>query len=138
MGIILDSSILIALERQARGSAAIPSSWLEQEVGIAAITAAELIAGVERADALHRPRRSAFVEGILATIPIVPFDLTAARLYAQIDADLANAGTPIDRADLQIAVTALARGWAVATLNTPDFARVPGLTVIGLDDLEGR
>jgi len=138
MGIILASSILIALERQARGSAAIPSSWLEEEVGIAAITAAELIAGIERADALQRPRRSAFTEGILATIPTVPFDLTAARLHAQIDADLANAGTPIDRADLQIAVTALARGWAVATLNTPDFARVPGLTVIGLDDLEGR
>ena len=68
----------------------------------------------------------------------MPFDLTAARLYAQIDADLANAGTPIDRADLQIAVTALARGLAVATLNTPDFAQLPGLTVIGLDDLEGQ
>ncbi len=132
MGIILDSSILIGLERQFRDSG-VPPSWLEQEVAIAAITAAELLAGVQRADAAHRPRRSAFVEGILATVPTVPFDLTAARLYAQIEADLATAGTPVDRSDLHIAATALARGWSVATLNRADFARVPGLGVIGLE-----
>ena len=132
MGIILDSSILIGLERQFRDSG-VPPSWLEQEVAIAAITAAELLAGVQHADAAHRPRRSAFVEGILATVPTVPFDLTAARLYPQIEAYLATAGTPVDRSDLQIAATALARGWSVATLNRADFARVPGLRVIGLE-----
>jgi len=59
--------------------------------------------------------------------------LTAARLYAQIEADLATAGAPVDRSDLQIAATAMARGWSVATLNRADFARVPGLGVIGLE-----
>jgi tRNA(fMet)-specific endonuclease VapC len=140
MGIILDSSVLIRLERQA---ASIPSDWFEQELSdwfeqelaIAAATAAELLAGVERADDAHRAARSAYVEGILAIIPTVPFDLTIARLYAQVEAQLASSGTPIDRADLAIAVTALSRGWAVATLNTADFTRVPGLAVISLEEL---
>ena len=109
--------------------------WFEEELGLAAMTAAELLAGVHRADTVHRARRSAFVEGILAAIPTLPFDLTAARLYAQIEADLFRAGTSIDHADLQIAATALVRGWAVATLNVADFARVPGLRVLGPEGL---
>jgi predicted nucleic acid-binding protein len=32
---------------------------------------------------------------------------------------------------LQIAATALARGWAVATHDQADFARVAGLEVLG-------
>jgi predicted nucleic acid-binding protein len=72
----------------------------------------------------------------VAAIPTIPFDLTAARLYAQIEAQLVSAGTPIDRADLEIAVTALARGWSVATLNRVDFERVPSLVVIGLDEIK--
>lgn len=61
---------------------------------IAAITAAELLTGVHNADEAHRVPRSAFVEGVLATMPIVPSDLTAARLYAEVAADLANSGVP--------------------------------------------
>jgi predicted nucleic acid-binding protein len=61
----------------------------------------------------------------------VPFEPVAARLYAQVEFDLANAGTPIDHNDLQIAATALARGWGVATLNVGDFGRVQGLVVLG-------
>jgi tRNA(fMet)-specific endonuclease VapC len=132
MGIILDSSVLIRLERQ---GASIPPEWFGQELAIAAATAAELLAGVERADDAHRTARSAYVEGILAMIPTVPFDLTIARLYAQVEAQLASSSTRIDRADLEIGVTALSRGWAVATLNTADFARVPGLAVISVEGL---
>ncbi len=134
MGIVLDSSILIGLER--RGGT-VPTAWMQQEVGLAAMTAAELLAGLHRADPSRRARRAAFVEGILAVIPTLAFDLAAARLYAQVEADLASAGTPIgDHADLEIAATALARGWAVATLNRSDFARVPGLVLLGPENLE--
>lgn len=135
IGIILDSSILIRIERDKWDAPAIPPSWFDQELAIAAVTATELLAGVHRADAAHRPRRSAFVEGILEAIPTIPFDLRGARLFAQVEAQLAAAGHPIDHANLEIAVTALARGWSVATLTRGDFERVPGLTVIGLDEI---
>jgi tRNA(fMet)-specific endonuclease VapC len=128
VGIVLDSSILIHLDR--RGGS-LPNSWLKQELGLAAITAAELLAGVLRADAAHRAVRAAFVERILEAIPTLPFDLTAARLLAQIQFDLARSGLTVGTADLQIAATALARGWAVATHNGADFARVAGLELLG-------
>ena len=102
---------------------------------MAAISAAELLACVDRADMLCAPP-AAFVEGILALLPVLPFGLTEARIYAQIEAELARGGTPIDRADLEIAAAALARGWAVATLNTADFGRVHGLQVFGPEDLD--
>ena len=74
MGIILDSSILIAFERRRFD--------LEQLLmdhsppAIAAITAAELLIGVERADTPERrARREKFVENIFAFVPIIPFEL---------------------------------------------------------------
>lgn len=118
--------MLIDIERR---RAELPPAWLAEQVGIAAITAAELLAGVFRADPARRPRRTAFVEGVLNLLPVLPFDLVAARLFAQVEFELARVGVTVDTADLQIAATALARGWDVATLNAADFARVPGLGV---------
>ncbi len=43
-----------------------------EEVGIAAITASELLHGVHRATPKHRVRREAFVEGVLAAFPPSP------------------------------------------------------------------
>jgi predicted nucleic acid-binding protein len=44
----------------------------QEPVAIAAITAAELFYGVEHAGhAARRARRGAFVEGLLATVPVV-------------------------------------------------------------------
>ncbi|MEO3874313.1 hypothetical protein ABGB18_36435 [Nonomuraea sp. B12E4] len=39
------------------------------DVAIAAITVAELLVGVEMADAARRPNRQAFVDEVLALIP---------------------------------------------------------------------
>lgn len=97
---------------------------------MASITASELLIGVHRSDSpARRLRREAFVEAILAALPVIAFDLRIARVYAQLSAQLAAAGQPIGAHDLLIAATALADGSAVLTLNMCDFARVPGLVV---------
>jgi hypothetical protein len=44
----------------------------DEEVGIAAITASELLHGVHRATPEHRTRREAFVEAVLAAFPRSP------------------------------------------------------------------
>jgi tRNA(fMet)-specific endonuclease VapC len=129
MGLILDSSILVAFERgrfDLQGLlAAHPSPAL------AAVTAAELLIGVERADtAERRARREEFVEAMLARIPIRPFNLPEARLYALHFADLCRRGEKIGDRDLQIAVTALNYGCDLATLNADEFRRVNGLTLV--------
>jgi tRNA(fMet)-specific endonuclease VapC len=126
LGTLLDSSVLIRLERSGRGLLAVPE---DEEVGIAAITAAELLHGVLRANAQHRSQRAAFVEHALETLPVLPFDLTVARVHARLWADLASSGRLIGPHDLIIAATALASGWLVATHNVSEFSRVPALVV---------
>ncbi len=105
----------------------------DEIVAIAAITASELLAGVHRArtDA-QRARREAFVEAMLARIPVVPFDLLCARTHARLAVSLAGSGASIGAHDLQIAATALAHGFRLVTANLKEFERVPGLQVAGL------
>ena len=42
-------------------------------------------------------------------------------------AELTQQGIMIGTKDVEIAATAVARGWSVATLNRADFARIPGV-----------
>jgi tRNA(fMet)-specific endonuclease VapC len=51
---------------------------------IAAITAAELLAGVELADGRHKRSRRAFVDSLLAMIAVEPYDLRVARAHAEL------------------------------------------------------
>jgi tRNA(fMet)-specific endonuclease VapC len=103
-----------------------------EEVGIAAITASELLHGVHRARAEHRARREAFVEGVLAAFPPLPFDLLAARAHARLWAELAASGTDVGAHDRLVAATAIAAGWRVGTANASHFERVIGLEVLSL------
>src|SRR5437899_8433785 len=106
MGVILDSSILVAFERRRFDLERLLKD--HSPPAIAAVTAAELLIGVERADTPERrARREAFVQNIFARVPIIPFDLVQARLFAIRFAELARRGEVIGDRDLQIAVTAL-------------------------------
>ena len=130
---ILDSSLLIAAERGAIDLGAALASLGDAPLGIAAITASELLHGVHRAvEPGARARRAASVESILGLLPIYAFGLAEARRHAELWAYLAQQGTPIGPHDMLIAATAIARGEGVITLNPTEFARVPGLTTIAL------
>ena len=52
----------------------------DDDVAIAAVTAAELLVGVELANGRRRPRREEFVESVLATVPVEPFDVEVGAL----------------------------------------------------------
>jgi tRNA(fMet)-specific endonuclease VapC len=125
MGTLLDSSVLIRLER----SGSLLTLGDDEEVAIAAITASELLHGVHRADPQRRAQREAFVEHVLHVLPVHPFSLETARVHARLWADLAATGHVIGPHDLILAATALSLGWSVATYNTSEFTRVPGLVV---------
>jgi tRNA(fMet)-specific endonuclease VapC len=142
MGTVLDTTVLIELERGARERPVAHDAMPEmtrrlaaqlgdyEEVGIAAITASELLHGVHRATPEHRGRRETFVEAVLAALPTMPFDLLSARAHARLWADLASSGTEVGAHDRLVAATALSSGWRVGTANLRHFNRIPGLDVI--------
>lgn len=101
MGSLIDTTVFIDAERGKLDLEAElrrrPGDW----VGLSAVTASELIHGVHRAKTpAQRSSCSAFVESILASMPVVPFDLAVARVHVQLDADLAARGEKIGAHDL--------------------------------------
>lgn len=130
MGVILDTSILIAAERGLFQIDAFVAGREEEPFGLSVISVAELLHGVHRAEGrARRIRRGAFVEKVIDLFPIFPFDTAAARVYAQIWADLQKRGKIIGAHDLMIGSTALALGFSLVTSNKRDFEKIPGLKV---------
>jgi tRNA(fMet)-specific endonuclease VapC len=131
MARLIDSSALIALERRGMTPDEVQRLLPDDDASIAAITASELLTGVHRAAPTERRlRRQAFVETVLDVVPVLPFDLTVARIHALVGSQLAEIGQRVDTHDLLIAATALAHGLPVCTENLRDFERIPGLDVI--------
>ena len=129
MGVLIDASVLIEHER-GRLDLHEDLEGRDEEFFLSVITASELLHGVHRAtEASVRARRSAFVETVLASFPLLEIDVATARAHARLWADLASSGRLIGAHDLWIAASCLARGLKLATVNTREFARVPGLHV---------
>jgi tRNA(fMet)-specific endonuclease VapC len=134
VGVILDTSVLIAAERQRLRMGDLLRSLALEPVALAAITASELLLGCHRAaEPGVRARRWAFVEGLLQAIPILPFGLAEARRHAELWAALTRDGTAIGPYDMLVGATALAHGYALATLNRREFTRVPGLKLVATE-----
>ncbi len=124
---ILDTTVLVTAERSGAGLEAVVGD--EDDVAIAAVTAAELLVGVELADGRQRQRRGSFVEDLLSTVPVEPYDLDVARVHASLLAHTRRTGRPRGAHDLLIAATALARKRQVVSADPAGFADLPGLAV---------
>lgn len=129
MGTLIDSSVLIAAERGRLDLATALAAGPDEPVGIAAITASELLHGTHRLSGLRLLQARAFAERWLAILPVSAFDLQAAQVHAALAADLARKGTPMGAHDLMIAATAVRLGYSVATRDRRSFGRVDGLPV---------
>ena len=128
MGLLIDTSVFIQHERGHVDLGAIADGREEEEIFVSVITASELLHGVHRARDSHVcARRSAFVEAILAEFPLLPIDVLAARTHARLWAELSDQGRMIGAHDLWLAATCVGGGLTLATGNTREFARVPGL-----------
>jgi predicted nucleic acid-binding protein len=128
---LIDASVLIAVERAALDLDHVLTGQEDTEIYSSALTATELLHSVHRAPAGHRrTQREAFLERLLEHLPVLAFDLVAARIHARVWAELAARGVAVGERDLLIAATAMARGFAVATRDERSFPRIPGLSVI--------
>ena len=135
MGLILDSSVIVAGERQGRTVRQIfeyfKTVYGEVEIGLSVVTIVELTHGVRRAKPdERRHRRQAFVDELIRDVPVHPVTVEIAKLAGRIEGEQAEQGVSIAFEDLLIAATALQFGFGVATGNVRHFQHVPGLNVI--------
>jgi tRNA(fMet)-specific endonuclease VapC len=135
VGIVFDSSIIIAAERRGRTVREI----LEQikvaqgeiEIGVSVVTVAELVHGAYRTKTeVQQQRRLEFIERLSSEVPVHPVTLDIARIAGRIEGQQEAMGIRFAFEDLPIGATALHLGFEVATLNLRDFQRIPGLSVI--------
>ncbi|HEY9473911.1 MAG TPA: PIN domain-containing protein [Mycobacteriales bacterium] len=127
--LILDTAVLITSERN--GFALDQLLDEADDVAIAAITVAELLVGVELADADRRPARMAFIDELLQVIPVQDYTLGVARAHAMLLACTRRQGRSRGAHDLVIAATARATGRTVVTSDAAAcFADLPGVNAL--------
>ncbi|MGH8728819.1 MAG: PIN domain-containing protein [Burkholderiales bacterium] len=129
MGLVIDTGVLIRVERSREVMDF--NQWLEYgEAYLSAITCLELLVGIHQANtAKRRVTRTAFVERLLADLPVLNFDLDTARVHAELLAAIPKNIT-VGAHDLIIGATAMRYGFALLTTNAQEFRRMPGLAVL--------
>ena len=135
MGLILDSSVLIAAERQGRNArqalAEIAVRAAGEDVAVSVITLIELAHGVARANTPERKAtRRQFLDELITALPVHPVTVPVALRAGQIDGENAAQGVRVALSDLLIGVTALELGYRVATGNVRHFQAIPGVSVV--------
>jgi predicted nucleic acid-binding protein len=134
MGLVLDSGVLIAAERDAKPVSKLLTT-LEQEHGeteivLSSITVIELEHGLHRAQTADQLRkRREYLDTVFAAIPVESFTREMAQVAAKIDAEARKVGRTIPFADLLIGTTALHFGYVVGTMNLRHFQLIPGLSI---------
>ena len=133
--VVLDTNVVSEIMRPRPEPAVL--AWLDaqapSELWLTAVGAAELMFGIARLDDGARKQQlarnvSAMLETDFAG-QVLPFDLAAASVHAQMVAQRERVGQPIAMADAQMASVCLAHGATLATRNQKHFDGL-GLTII--------
>lgn len=137
LGLILDSSVLIAAERRKltpeQTIESVRKTTGEIPIVLCSLTIAEIGHGIYRANTPElRDRRRAYLDELKATVPIHPITEATAEIVARIGGEQASRGVTLPLGDLIIGACALELGYAVGTSNVRDFARIPDLSVVHL------
>ena len=130
MGVLIDSNLLIAIERSQGAIQTLAERYADVPVYISVISVSELLYGVEQAlTPAKRADRASFVEKIIRAIPVLDIQERTARIHAKLDVTLDRQGNRIGADDLWIAAQCIEHGLTLITRNLREFQRVPGLQV---------
>ena len=125
---LLDTdTVIYILKRRPPDVAAHFERCSPEEVAISALSIAELMVGAEKSQHPVKARRA--VERIANSLPVLPFDEGAARVYGKVRSHLEKLGTPIGALDTLIGAHALSARATLVTNNVREFERIPGLRV---------
>lgn len=142
MGLVLDTSALVAVERAARAAdkwEVLFEALPDEPVALPAIVLAELLVGVQLADSAQRARsRRAKLNALVDLLGVVEFDAHMAERWAERFAALSKHGRLIPANDLAVVATAdhLGYGVLVGPEGEAHFRTVPGLRVVSVRETE--
>jgi predicted nucleic acid-binding protein len=130
VGLVLDTSALIALERSKASLEQVLGEAASESAVIPAVVYAELQVGVLLADTKSRALgRKARIDALVSRCPVVDFDRAVADRWASLFVELSRDGRMIPANDLAVAATARHLDYEV--LIGPDgeehFGRIQGL-----------
>lgn len=140
MGLILDSSILIATERKGLNAYQalkdLTRYAADEQLAISVITIAELAHGIARSNSPERAAmRRQFLTELNVALPVQPVTTEIALRAGLMDGDSTAKGIRIPFSDLLIGVTALELGYKVATLNPRHFQLIPNLQIVSFESV---
>lgn len=125
-GVLIDTSVLIAIERGALDLHQAAAD-ADEPLAVSAVTAHELLRGVARLPAgVRRARSERWLETLLTAMPVIEYDLEVARVHAALWAEMSAAGRTLGVHDQMIAATAISLGYDLATRDRA-FDAVPDL-----------
>ena len=99
------------------------------DVVIAAVTIAELRAGALLTSSRRKSTRMAFVDDIVATIPVINDGPEVAEIHAALLVEARAQGKPRGAHDLIIAATARASDRTILSADRTAFRNLPGVSV---------
>ncbi len=134
MGLVFESSVWVGLASGQVDRQAVLAAAGEEPIFTSVISLGELSFGVESCvDPAERAVRAAYLRQVESR-PILNVSKDTASAYGVLAAAVKQAGrSPRPRYnDLWIAAQAIEHGYALLTLNTSDFAGLPGLRLVTL------
>lgn len=134
MGVIIDTSIWVDVERGRLAPADVAALTGDQPVYLAPPVLAELEYGIHRAKTLAQRHRRAAAVARIRRKPCLVIDADTGTTFGRLAADLDAKGRPSAHKvqDLWLAALAVQHNLALLTANTKDFAGIPGLSVLTL------
>jgi predicted nucleic acid-binding protein len=137
MGLILDSSVVIAAERSGETVEnlieRVVSEFGDQDSALSSVGLTELIHGIYRATSPEmQQRRQSFIQELLRALAVYPYTKSTALLAGRLHGEQQARGITIPFTDLMIGSTALSLGFSLLTVNLRHFKLIPGLNVIAL------
>lgn len=123
--ILFDTTFLIDADRT--GGALDELIDDDDDVAVAAITVAELRVGVLLSKGKRQAARQAFVDDVLAAIPVLNYDADVAAAHADLLVHVRTRGEPRGAHDLLIAATSRASGRTVVSADLTAFENLPGV-----------
>jgi tRNA(fMet)-specific endonuclease VapC len=126
--LLLDTTFLVDLER---GGMDLYEAVLEEgDVAIAAVAVAELGTGVHLASENRRAQGQPFVDRIVESVEVVPYDLEVAGEHGRLIAQTRRSGRRRDHHDLMVAATAAASDRVVVSADQGAFEDLPGVVFL--------